>query len=143
MQVVDKKNWVIMGDPVGKGRPRFCRKTGVAYTPSRTRNWEGIAREVFACKWDGAPSESAAQLDVTAVFARPKRLMREKDSNERLPYLSRPDGDNCLKAVADALEAAGVLRNDSQIVHATVTKQYAAKNEGPRVEVELVLFGDD
>jgi Holliday junction resolvase RusA-like endonuclease len=134
--------WVVLGDPVGKGRPRFAVRGNhaVAYTPERTRNWEAIAREVFACHWDGPPYEGAAALSVTAVFARPKRLMRAKDSDDRLWHTSMPDTDNVVKAVADALEQAGVVRNDSQIVQVTACKLYSAKAEGPRVEVTMTTF---
>jgi Holliday junction resolvase RusA-like endonuclease len=50
---------------------------------------------------------------------------------------TKPDGDNVLKAVADALQDAGVVTDDKVIVTATVESLYAAKGEGPSVEVSL------
>ena len=129
--------WTILGEPVAKGRPRFNRASGFAYTPAKTRNWEALAVEAFACGWDGGPNDGLAELEVVAVFSRPKRLMRAKDPEGRVPHASRPDADNVLKAVGDAIEKAGVLRNDSQVWRATASKAYAAKAEGPRVEVVL------
>lgn len=127
--------FVIVGHPVGKGRPRFVRTTGNAYTPAKTRSWEADAKAVFSQHYRGAPADEPLSVIVTAVFARPKRLMRAKDPNHRIPHTGKPDGDNILKAVGDALEAAGVVRNDSIINVATVSKWYAAKDEGPSVEV--------
>lgn len=134
-------SWTILGDPVGKGRPRFARSgpTVRTFTPARTAQWEAIAREVFACSWDGGPIESLVELEVTAVFRRPKRLDRVAD--ERQPHGARPDADNVLKAVGDALEKAGVVRNDSQVVRASVAKAYARGDEGPRVEVVMRVAG--
>ena len=135
--VNDTWSWTILGDPVGKGRPRFARcGSGVrTYTPERTATWEAIAREVFACSWDGGPIADAVELDVVAVFRRPKRLDRVADVRQL--HLARPDADNVLKAVGDALEKAGVVRNDSQVVKATAAKVYAREDEGPRVEVVM------
>jgi Holliday junction resolvase RusA-like endonuclease len=135
-------SWTIPGIPVGKGRPRFSIRNGfaVAYTPERTRHWEAIAREVFACHWDGAPTDAAVSLEVVAVFPRPQRLKRAKDPLGRLPHTAKPDGDNCLKAVCDSLEKSGVVRNDSQVTKATVIKVYASKDEGPCVNVRMEMI---
>lgn len=137
--------WIIFGDPVGKGRPRFAgaRLGRVhAYTPSRTANWEGLAVSVFRAAWGGAPIDEPVELDVEAVFSRPKRLMRDRDPAGRLPHTAKPDFDNIAKCVGDSLEKAGVLRNDSQVVSGRVTKCYAAKSEGPRVEVRLRVIAE-
>ena len=132
-----EKRWTILGQPIGKGRPRFRRVSGHAYTPAKTVNWESLAAEVFADGWKGAPLDCPVSLEVTAVFARPKKLMRAKDPDGRVVHVARPDLDNIEKAVADSLSKAGVLRDDSLICHSVAWKFYAAKDEGPRVEVLL------
>ena len=137
-------SWVIPGEPIGKGRARVFRNvhTGRVHgvTPERTRDWESKAVEVFACHWDGPPLDAAVYLDVVAVFSRPKRLMRQRDPSERIPNPCRPDADNCGKAVMDAMQTAGVLRDDSQVCCVTISKAYAAKGEDPRVEVRLSTY---
>lgn len=40
MQVMFK----VYGQPTGKGRPRFSKKTGVAFTPKETVNYENLVR---------------------------------------------------------------------------------------------------
>jgi Holliday junction resolvase RusA-like endonuclease len=54
---------------------------------------------------------------------------------------TKPDGDNVLKAVADALVKAGVLRDDVIVVDWRCVCEYAAKGEEPRVEVLLSRLG--
>jgi len=134
-------NWtcVVHGPPVGKGRPRFARAGGFVrtYTPAKTARWEDGAAQVMASRWHGAPLDCPVGLLVVAVVARPKNLRRKKDPPQRIPCTTRPDFDNYAKAAADALQRAGVVRDDAVIWSGTARKFYAALDEGPRVEVEL------
>lgn len=128
------------GEPIGQGRPRAIYKPGLGvrmYTPKKSDSWCGRAIEVFASHWDGGPSDQAFELEVRAVFARPKRLMRKSDPEGRVPHLGRPDVDNVAKAVMDALTKAGVIRDDAQVCGLHATKAYAGKSEGPCVEVTM------
>ncbi len=134
--------WVVPGDPVGKARARVFRNphTGKVHgvTPERTARWESVARYVFSCAWNGGPLETPIALDIMAVFSRPKRLLRPEDPPGRIPHAARPDWDNVGKAVSDALQGAGVVRDDAQVCEARVRKCYAARDEGPCVEVTLI-----
>ena len=47
-----------------------------------------------------------------------------------------PDADKLARAVGDALEAAGVLRNDSRITHWQIHKHYANHN-GPGATITI------
>ena len=130
--------FIIPGPPGGKGRPRFARATGRAYTPKGTAEWERACAMLARHEWDGrAPSEDFCRLQVTAVMARPKRLLRKKDPEERMFCGAKPDADNILKIVADSLQLAGVVRRDETIVQMSVEKLYASKHEGPCVEGTL------
>lgn len=127
----------IPGEPVGKGRPRVTR-SGHAYTPQKTRTWEGDAAATLALIWQGrAPLERPVQVIVHAVASRPQRLLRKKDPAHRLWRCTKPDGDNVLKAALDALVRAGVIRDDVLAVHAEVRSLYASRFEGPSVEIEV------
>lgn len=132
--------FVIDGDPVGKGRPRVVLRAGHphAYTPAPTAAWEAKAAWLARNAWSARPPhDGAVSLDVLAVASRPKRLLRRCDPDDRMWRTSKPDGDNVLKAVADALVNAGVLRDDVLVVDWRVRCLYAARGEGPRVEVAL------
>ena len=137
-------SWVIPGEPVAKARARVFRNphTGHAHgvTPERTRHWEAVAVEVLACHWDGPPLDVPVRLEIAAVFARPKRLMRQRDPSGRMPNPCRPDADNVAKALMDAVQRAGVVRDDSRVCQVAISKAYAAKDEGPRVEVRISTY---
>ncbi len=107
------------------------------YTPPKTAHWEGMAMTVLQQVYAGPPLDEPLTLIVHAVAERPKRLMRAKDPHERLLRTAKPEGDNVLKCVGDALTKAGVIRDDACIVEWSVLSVYAAKDEGPCVELCL------
>lgn len=133
-------SWTIPGPPVGKGRPRLSTRGGFAraYTPPKTAHWEGFAFSVLRQGWgDHPPIDAPCRLRVVAVGERPKSLQRKKDPPGRMVRTTKPDGDNVLKCVGDALKLAGVVRDDVLIWSWHCESMYAAKGEGPCVEVTL------
>ena len=52
-------------------------------------------------------------------------------------HCATPDADNVVKAVSDALEKAGIVRNDSQIWRVSAEKWYCDPDEEARVLVRL------
>ena len=119
---------MIPGEPQGKGRPRFVRATGRAYTPSQTLQYEDRVATIAALVFEGKDlplgPDVPVRLDVEAVFSRPKRLYRRKDPEERIwACRSRVDGDNILKALGDGLQRI-LFADDRQVVEASVSKQY-------------------
>jgi Holliday junction resolvase RusA-like endonuclease len=87
--------------------------------------------------WMRAPSDDYCKAEIVAVFSRPKRLLRKKDSEQRLWHGSKPDIDNVCKSVLDSLVMAGVMRDDTQVVFLVARSVYASKSEGPCVEIRL------
>jgi len=130
----------VLGSPVGKGRPRVVKRgrhVGT-YTPKKTANWERDAAWTFREAYGANPvHEGLVGICVVAVKERPKRLLRKKDPEGRMYRGTLPDGDNVLKCVADALQQAGVIRDDKQIVEWHVRSAYATKTEGPCVAVRV------
>jgi Holliday junction resolvase RusA-like endonuclease len=78
-----------------------------------------------------------------AVFSRTKALatMNTKGIYKygpvRLPHGQKPDLDNVLKAVCDALEKAGVIEDDKQIAVHHASKVWAAAGEAPAVHLRV------
>jgi Holliday junction resolvase RusA-like endonuclease len=107
---MDLLRLTILGEPVGKGRPRVSTRNGVirSYTPKKTRDWEKDA----------------------VALAR-------KNPGIRLWRVARPDIDNVIKAVADAIQKAEIITNDSRICSVLGTSCYGATNEPPKVELIL------
>lgn len=117
----------LAGVPVGKGRPRFVRSTGRAFTPAATRSYESALRlAAQEAMGDRAPLDGALHVHVAAHFpvpaSWPKKRQRAALDGELLPA-TKPDVDNLLK-VLDALNEV-VWRDDKQIVSAVIWKRYS------------------
>lgn len=122
--------------PVGKGRPRFTRH-GHAYTPTKTRDFEKAVAQAFRVAYpDHEPFTGPVSVEVYAFFAIPEswtKKKREAALAGGVPHIGRPDADNCLKVVEDALNGLAFV-DDSQITDASVQKRYGSR---PRVEVNI------
>ena len=104
------------------------------YTPSRTVAWEGRASVVFRDSWGAREAlDEPVRLSVVALFPRPKRMMWKTRPMPRVPFASRPDASNVLKAVEDALEKAGCYRDDKLIWSSSIEAFYCSGSETPLV----------
>lgn len=75
-------------------------------------------------------------LRLVLLFPRPKSMVWKTKPMPRWWHITRPDGDNCLKAVKDALNGL-CWRDDAQVAGIEVTKLYAAGTETPGVEIQI------
>ena len=138
----------IPGEPVAKGRPKASVWAGRVHmrTPEKTATWEAGASMLMRNAWGGqAPLAVPVVVEVQAVASRPMAMLPKAmggsapasrpPPEDRCWRQTKPDGDNVIKAVADALVKAGVLRDDVHVVRWVVESRYAALGEGPAVEV--------
>lgn len=120
----------VPGDPVPQARPRVTTRAGFAqtYTPAKSRHYGSYVRMVAATY---APAELLDQaLKLTCCFVIQKPASKPRRC---LHPATKPDLDNLVKAVKDALE--GVLyTNDSRIVEIAARKVYGTP---PGVQVQL------
>lgn len=134
------KKFIILGEPKGKGRPRFTRN-GHTYTPKDTANYETLVRLEYERQCEGMFEQGIPlELRIKAYFAMPKSVSKRKRSDMlagELRPTKRPDMDNIVKIVADSLNGAA-YHDDAQIVSTTIEKWYAAV---PRVEVSIREIG--
>lgn len=135
--MADRVCFTVLGEPRGKGRPRFARKTGRAYTPERTAAYESLIAMEYRRQVGAAPVlDGCVALRVDAYFGIPKsgtKARRERMERGELRPVKRPDADNILKAVADALNGVA-YRDDAQIVACSLEKRYSST---PRLEVTV------
>jgi len=128
----------VPGTPKGKGRPRFGR--GRAYTPKPTADYERLVRQcAYASLGEVEPLSGPVYLSVTATFPIAKSWpVRKKQLAEAgfLWHTARPDSDNILKIVCDALNEILWL-DDSQICLAKISKKYG-REPGVIVVVEEI-----
>jgi Holliday junction resolvase RusA-like endonuclease len=122
------------GDPVAKGRPRFDRRTGRAYTPEKTARFEDRLAWAAQVAMKGRPLlEGALAIDFRIFLAVPASWSVKKRATalaDGIYPISRPDFDNYSKTV-DALNRI-VWNDDAQVVTAMVRKRYSDR---PRVEI--------
>lgn len=112
--------------PAAKGRPRFARATGRAYTPGATADAERSFRSLAMAHRPAEPLEGP--LFVQLVFGVPipqKSHWWHAAAVARCVWPTpRPDLDNYEKLVLDALNRI-FWRDDSQIVKVEKMKAYA------------------
>lgn len=122
----------------GKARARVTR-TGHAYTPSDTVNYENLVK-LLAMKenkerlyFDKEPLRIKLRVfyDVPESYSKKKR---EQALQGELRPTKKPDADNIVKIVCDALNKV-IYKDDSQIVEVFVKKEYTAKE--PHVFVTI------
>ena len=132
--------FVVLGDPIGKGRPRF-RRVGEytqTYSPARTVNYETLIKLEYHAQCEDYMFDANAALGVmiTAYKPIPKGTSKRKTLqmlNHVIRPTKKPDWDNIGKIVCDALNKVA-FHDDSQIVDGIVIKRYS---EQPRLEVEI------
>lgn len=130
----------LAGVPEGKGRPRFARKTGHAYTPAKTRSYEGALRLAAQDAMAGAiPLLGPVRVTVDAHFPVPQSWSAKKRAAALLGATrptTRPDWENIAKML-DAFNEV-VWRDDAQVVEGRITKRYSDR---PRLRIEVERIG--
>ena len=122
--------FTIPGEPTGKGRPRVT-KWGT-HTPEKTVLYENLVKTCF----NGEVLQGELEMNVVAYYQIAKsasKKQRELMMNLVIRPTKKPDCDNVLKIIADALNGIA-YQDDSQIVRASIEKRYS---DVPRVEVEV------
>jgi Holliday junction resolvase RusA-like endonuclease len=131
----------LAGEPKGKGRPRFARASGRAFTPAATRSYEAALRYAAQETMGERPlMVGALEILVVANFPVPKSFSKAKRlaalAGEARPTV-KPDVDNLLKTI-DALNGV-VFEDDKQIVSATVQKFYSDR---PDLTIRVMPMGE-
>lgn len=134
--MVKQVRFTVLGEPMGKGRPRFNTQTVKAFTPKQTVNYETLVHTEYMvqCRGFRFPDDAMLDMRILAYYSIPKsnskKVKAQKLANVIRPT-KKPDMDNVVKMVADALNQVA-YKDDTQIVDCQVRKFYSAK---PRIEV--------
>lgn len=131
----------VMGLPKPQSRPRaFVRgKHAAVYSP--VTEWRNDVKYAAAQQ---EPVQGAVKVMIVYHFHRPKSHYGTgknsgilKDSS---PYwmTKRPDLDNLNKAVLDALQDGGLLRDDSAVVHLESMKRYINKESKQGANISIL-----
>nr|DAL55743.1 MAG TPA_asm: Endodeoxyribonuclease RusA [Caudoviricetes sp.] len=123
----------VNGEPQGKARPRFSRRNGAVYTPTKTKNYEReIEAKFLAAGGKIIPADCYVCVRVDAFYSVPKSYSKRR-RKECLDNICRPakkpDIDNILKAVLDGLNGVA-YEDDRQVVYIECRKRYTEYPEG-------------
>ncbi len=128
----------IPGKITGKGRPRINTNTGIAYTPTKTRDYEELVQQYFLLKYPRIkPFNNRVAITIIAFFSIPKTANKKEQEqmvNNTISPTKKPDIDNIAKIILDALNGI-VFVDDNQVTKILVEKQFA-KEEKVYVKIE-------
>ncbi len=127
----------MIGEPVGKARPRMNTRTGRAYTPTNTKLYEYSLRQWFIRKYPYfVPIESRVKVTIIAYFGIPKSTSKKKVAEMLAGNISptkKPDADNIIKIVLDAMNNFA-FKDDTQVTKLEIEKKY---DNTPRIYIKV------
>ncbi len=128
----------VPGKITGKGRPRVNTQTAIAYTPTKTREYEDLVKQYFIMKYRAIkPLEGRIAITIKAHFVIPKntnKAQRAEILKNNISPIKKPDIDNIAKIILDALNKLA-FKDDSQITKLSIEKVYS-EEEKVYVKVE-------
>lgn len=140
----------VAGTPKPKGRPRTRvvvprgggKPYAQIYTDQTTRSWEDeIENQIRGQIRYLAHNQKLPPLPISGrvIVATRFNLGRPKSLPKRIEYpvKSRTDADNLEKSLFDALQNAGVIKNDCLITDHTSAKRFAEPGHPEGIEVDL------
>lgn len=122
----------VEGKIVGKERPRINTYTCKAYTPTKTKDYEQLIQQYFVLKYPRyLPLEGRLKVTIVAYFKVAKatsKIMLEEMLQDKISPTKKPDIDNIVKSVLDALNKMA-FNDDNQITKIEVEKKYALEDK--------------
>lgn len=130
-----ERSFTILGQPVAKGRPKVTR--WATYTPEKTVNYENLVKwSYIEAHSKSEVFESDLSIDITLFFQIPKSTSKKNKElmlQRKIRPSKKPDIDNCIKSITDALNTIA-YKDDNQIIEVHAYKYYS---DEPRAEVTL------
>jgi len=121
--------YMVEGNPIGKGRPKFARRGNFVstYTPTKTRDYETVIKEA-AKKAMGSNELLETPVTVAIYITVPVPQSYSKKRTEACLKdierpIKKPDIDNIAKCFLDAMNDI-VYKDDTQVLTLHVTKVY-------------------
>jgi Holliday junction resolvase RusA-like endonuclease len=121
--------YMVEGNPVGKGRPKFARRGNFVstYTPAKTRDYEDLIKDAAKQAMGSnelleTPVTVAIYITVPIPASYSKRRTEACLSGSERP-IKKPDIDNVAKCFLDAMNEI-VYKDDTQVLTLHITKVY-------------------
>ncbi len=134
----------VYGQPQGKQRAKVCMRGGFAraYTPEKTASYEDLINLTYIQALNGKKSpfwEIPVRIKITAFYSIPKSFSKKKTieaESGKIRPLTKPDIDNVVKVVCDALNKIA-YRDDTQVIEVVACKYYSKE---PKLVIEIDEF---
>lgn len=127
----------MIGDIVGKARPRMNTRIGRAYTPTNTKLYEYSLRQWFIREYPNfTPIETRVKVTIIAYFGIPKSTSKKKEAEMLQGNISptkKPDADNVVKIILDAMNKFA-FKDDTQVTKLEIEKKY---DKTPRIYIKI------
>ena len=132
-------HFTVDGAAIPKQRPRISGRQ--AYTPKRTKDYEGRVLDAFRSSYEGFypafGKDVPVRICITVSQEIPKSWSKKKraqaERGEIVPLSRNGDVDNIAKSILDALNGFA-YEDDCQVTTLMIAKQYGVK---PCAEVQL------
>lgn len=122
--------FTVEGKPQGKARARTFYDTRLgrmnSVTPVQTKSYEDLIRWSYKAAGGKYLGDAVLQVDIKAVYPIPKGFSKAKTNDalaEKLRPTTKPDCDNIIKVVLDALNGVAYY-DDKQIICVSCNKYY-------------------
>ncbi len=136
----DVQIFTVMGEPKGKQRAKTYRHGNFTktVTPEQTVVYENLIALEYRrqCKDFHFEDKEMLAITIEAHFSIPKSVSKKNRAlmiEKALRPVKKPDGDNIIKVVCDALNGLA-YHDDAQIVDMVVRKYYA---ESPKLVISI------
>lgn len=135
---------IVLGPAVGKARPRSAKRGNhiTLYTPKETVTYENLVKMAAVEPMRGrALFCDAVDVALTIHVAPPESWSQKKKRAalaDEIRPTTKPDADNVLKAIADALNGV-VWADDKQITDVVIKKRYS---ETPKAIIHVRAAGN-
>lgn len=119
-------SWTVYGTPIPQGSTKAFNVPGLKHPVvtadnAKTKPWrQAVVDAVREQLGDRPPLDGPVELSVRFYLPRPKSAPKRVTEPAK-----KPDLDKLMRAVGDALTAAGVWIDDSQVVAVTARKVFA------------------
>lgn len=122
--------FLVEGKPQGKARARtfYDKRVGKmrSVTPEQTKSYEDLIRWSYKAAGGQYMGEKLISVDIQAFYPIPQSLSKAKRNdaiNGDIRPTTKPDCDNVIKAVLDALNGVAYY-DDKQVVSVSCNKYY-------------------
>lgn len=131
--------FIVPGEPVGKGRPRFTR-SGHTYTPQKTIDYENQIKRAYRHNYTYC-SKKALRIKIIAYSKIAKSTSKKRKElmlADVIKCTKKPDVDNIQKIVLDALNNVAYL-DDTQVVQVVAIKKW---DEEEKLKIIIEEIGE-